>query len=219
MLKRLVCCFVVLLSVGSSVADSLKDDRRRAEDILNQISKDVHDNFYDPNLKGLDWSALTEQARQRIRTASGTGQMYGAISALLFQLHDSHTAFIPPMRGFKADYGFKAKPFGDQIFVYQVTAGGPAAKAGMETGDQIVGVNNLNAVRPTFDAMMRYMTFIDPREELDLEIHSGSTSRVIKIPAKLVPLTMEMLEKEFNKETRHPYSVRDYGDGIVYVDL
>lgn len=81
--------------------------------------------------------------------------MYGAISALLFQLHDSHTSFIPSQRGLRADYGFKAKPFGEQILVYEVHAGGPAAKAGLEKGDQIVGVNNLNAVRPTFGAMMR----------------------------------------------------------------
>jgi len=217
-LKRLIFSLLVFFSVGSLLADNLKEDRSRAENILNQISKDVHDNFYDPNLKGLEWAALTEQARERIRKASGTGQIYGAISALLFQLHDSHTSFIPPRRRLKADYGFKSKPFGDQILVYDVDSGGPAAKAGLEKGDQIVGVNNLNAVRPTFGAMMRYMTFIDPREELDLEIQNGSSSRIIKIPAKLVPLTSEM-EKEVDSEFRHPYSVREYGDGIVYVDL
>jgi C-terminal processing protease CtpA/Prc len=141
-----------------------------------------------------------------IRKASGTGQMYGAISALLFQLHDSHTRFIPPQRGLKADYGFKAKPFGKQILVYEVESDGPAAKAGLEKENQIVGVNNLNAVRATFGAMMRYMTLIDPREELDLEIQNGSSSRIIKIPAKLVPLTREMLEKEADNEIRHPYS-------------
>jgi hypothetical protein len=54
--------------------------------------------------------------------------------------------------------------------------------------------------------MMRYMTLIDPREELDLEIQNGSSSRIIKIPAKLVPLTREMLEKEADNEIRHPYS-------------
>ena len=217
--KRLICSLLVFFSVGSLLADNLKEDRRRAENILNQISKDVHDNFYDPNLKGLDWEALTEEARERIRKASGTGQMYGAISALLFQLHDSHTSFIPPQRGLRADYGFKAKPFGQQILVYEIDPSGPAAKAGLEKGDQIVGVNNLNTARPTFGAMMRYMTFIDPREELDLEIQNDSSSRIIKIPAKLVPLTREMLEKEVDNEIRHPYSVREYGDGIVYVDL
>lgn len=214
-----MCCLLVFLSVGSLLADNLKEDRRRAEDILNQISKDVHDNFYDPNLKGLDWAALTAQAQDRIRNASGTGQMYGAISALLFQLRDSHTSFIPPQRGLKADYGFKAKPFGERILVYEVDSDGPATKAGLEKGDQIVGVNNLNAVRPTFGVMMRYMTFIDPREELDLEIQDGSSSRIIKIPAKLVPLTREMLENEVDNQIRHPYSVRETPDGIVYADL
>ncbi len=222
MSKKHICWLLPLVLMGlwsSSLADNLKDDRRRATDILNQISKDVHDNFYDPTLKGLDWTALTEQARQRIRDAKGTGQMYGAISALLFQLHDSHTSFIPPQRGFKAVYGFKAKPFGEKILVYQLDADGPAAKAGLHIGDQIVGVNNLNAVRPTFGVMMRYMTFIDPREELDLEIQDASSSHIIKIPAKLAAMTREMFEKEIESEIRHPYSVHDYGDGVVYLDL
>jgi C-terminal processing protease CtpA/Prc len=58
---------------------------------------------------------LTEQARERIRSADELGQMHGAISALLYQLHDSHTVFIPPKRRIKAVYGFKAKPFAQNI--------------------------------------------------------------------------------------------------------
>jgi predicted metalloprotease with PDZ domain len=75
MLKRLICSLLVLFSVGSLLADNLKEDRRRAEN------------------------------------------------------------------------GFKAKPFGKQILVYEVESDGPAAKAGLEKENQIVGVNNLNAVR------------------------------------------------------------------------
>lgn len=137
--------FVVLLAVCTIAhSENIKSERHRAEQILNFVSKDVQDNFYDESLKGLDWPALTEQARQRIESAEQHGEMMGAISALLYQLHDSHTTFIPPQRKIKARYGFKAQPFADKILVYQIDKDGPAAKAGLQLGDEIVGVNNLN---------------------------------------------------------------------------
>jgi C-terminal processing protease CtpA/Prc len=217
-LKYCVSLVFLFSLVGLSVADDLRDDRRRAENILNQISQDVHDTFYDPNLKGLDWAALTEQARERIRNAKNTGQMYGAISALLFQLHDSHTSFLPPRRRLRAIYGFKAQPFGENIFVYEVDPDGPAAKAGLRVGDQIIGINNLNTVRPTFGDMMRYLTFIDPREELDVEVQNGPSSHIIKIPVKLIPITRDVLESDMEEE-KHPYTVHDFGDGVVSLQL
>src|SRR6266446_8669083 len=137
-LRRVLFTFL-LISCATSYSSSNKAERRRAEQILNSVSKDVQNNFYDPTLKGLDWPALTEQARQRIRSAEEFGEMNGAISALLYHLHDSHTVFIPQNRKIKAVYGFKAKPFANDIFVYQLDKDGPAAKAGLQLGDQIIG--------------------------------------------------------------------------------
>jgi hypothetical protein len=112
---RCLLLATLLVSCTTSYSENIKAERRRAEQILNLVSKDVQNNFYDDALKGLDWLALTEQARQRIRSAEELGQMHGAISALLYQLHDSHTVFIPPKRKIKAVYGFKAKPFANNI--------------------------------------------------------------------------------------------------------
>lgn len=206
---------LVLLCCPASYFARDKSDRHRMEQILNLVSKDVQDNFYDPTFKGLDWPALTEQARQRIRSATETGQMVGAISALLYQLHDSHTAFLPPGLKIKATYGFKAKPFGSTILVYQVDKDGPAAKAGLQVGDRIVGMNNLNAVRATFFGMFRYLTFLDPREELDIEVAEGGSSRVVKI----TPIVETQSRASFylidrarqDPDSRGPsYTVKDY---------
>lgn len=49
------------------------------EDILGIVSADVRKNFYDPNMKGLDWTALTEETRQRIDSSNNVGQMIMAI--------------------------------------------------------------------------------------------------------------------------------------------
>lgn len=221
MIASRILLALLTISCALSRADntkSIKEDRRRTEEILNLVSKDVHDNFYDPNLKGLDWSTLTEQARQRIRNADEAGQMFGAISGLLYQLHDSHTGFIPPQRSIRAEYGFEAKPFGDKILVYQLDKDGPAAKAGLQLGDRIVAVNNLNAVRTTFFEMMRYLTILDPREELNVEVEQPGSTRIIKIPAKITPISRELVATDRERFTKsRTYTVNDHADGIVYV--
>ena len=214
----------LLVSCSTSYSASNKAERRRAEEVLNLVSKDVQNNFYDPTLKGLDWSALTEQARQRIRSAEELGEMNGAISGLLYQLHDSHTVFIPQKRKIKAVYGFKAKPFANNIFVYQLDKDGPAAKAGLQLGDQIVGVNNINAVRDTFFDMMRYLTALDPRVELDLEISQQGSIHLVKVPATVIPQPPQYFFSYI--ETGHDsdagkkfYDVKNYSDGILYLHI
>ena len=221
-LRRALFAFL-LISCGASYSSSNKAERRRAEQILNLVSKDVQNNFYDPTLKGLDWSALTEEARQRIRSAEELGEMNGAISALLYHLRDSHTVFIPQKRKIKAVYGFKAKPFANDIFVFQLDKDGPAAKAGLQLGDQIVGVNNLTAVRGTFFAMMRYLTVLDPRVELDLEVAAQYGSyRLVKVPATVIPQLPQyffnFIETGHDSDARERfYEFKDYGDGILYL--
>jgi len=222
--RRRVLFLFLLIAFAASYSAGKKSDSHRMEQILNLVAKDVQNNFYDPTLKGLDWAALTEQARQRIRDASETGEMIGAISALLYQLHDSHTVFIPPGLKIKANYGFRAKPFGDTILVYQVDKDGPAAKAGLQLGDQIVGVNNLNAARASFFGMMRYLTVLDPREELDVEVSDRGSSHV----AKIAPIIETQSRESFylldrgrqQADAEGPsYALRDYKDGCVYFQL
>jgi len=212
----------LLFSCTGSYAENIKAERRRAQQILSLVSKDVQNNFYDETLKGLDWTALTEQARQRIASADQLGQMHGAISALLYQLHDSHTVFIPPKRKIKAEYGFRAKPFASNIFVYEVDKDGPAAKAGLQLGDQIVAVNNLNASPQTFFEMMRYLTVLDPRVELDFEITENGDVRNLKVPATVVPQPPQyffsFIETGLDSRKREPfYDFKDYGSGIRYL--
>ncbi len=215
--------FVVLLAVCTTAhSENIESERHRAEQMLNLASKDVQNNFYDESLKGLDWPGLTEQARKRIENAEQHGEMMGAISALLYQLHDSHTAFIPPQRKIKARYGFKAQPFADKIFVYQIDKDGPAAKAGLQLGDEIVAVNNVNAVRGTFFSMMRYLTVLDPRAELDIEVAQNGSSRTVKVPATLIPQPPQYffasLESGRDNDTPERfYDFKDYGDGVRYL--
>jgi carboxyl-terminal processing protease len=216
----------LILALGLSVqsADD-RFERGRFENILDVVSKDVQKNFYDPSMKGLDWKALTDQARQRIRNADHLGEMVAAISALLAQLHDSHTYFIPPGRTSKAIYGFEAKPFGNDILVYELDDAGPAAKAGLQMGDKILGVNQFNAQREDFFEMMRYVRFLNPTTEMELEVVRGSGRPLtIRIPTKLEQRSRfmvwdyrEMVERW--DAQRQFYLYRNYDGNVGYVKL
>jgi len=189
------------------------------EAILDVVSKDVQEKFYDSAMKGLDWEALTEQTRQHIREADNTGEMIAATSALLDQLRDSHTFFIPPGRTQTADYGFDAKPFGNDILVYKLEKDGPAQKAGLELGDRIVRVDQYDSKRENFFAIMRNLRDLNPTTEMDLSIVRGAEPKTIKIPAKLetpwaqenlnvwvYDLARQPVNSEYPATTYTPYS-------------
>jgi carboxyl-terminal processing protease len=194
--------------------------------ILQDVSETVEKNFYDPKLKGVDWKAGVETARQRIEQADHTGEMIAAIAGLLARLNDSHTVFIPPGRTEHPLFGFDAKPFVDQILVYDVMVQGPAEAAGLRIGDRILAVNDFKATRDNIDVMMRYFRYLNPNRTLHLTVsRNGSDgSRDIAIEAKL--------RSEFSQDFSHLYDTyarerkqeyepfkKDCRHGIIYVKL
>lgn len=223
----LSCSMVAILASSTAGLDDNdpKLVRWRMQRILKEVSETVQNNFYDSKLNGVDWKASVEIARQRIDKADHTGEMVAAITGLLARLNDSHTVFIPPGRTEHPLFGFDAKPFGDDILVYDVMAQGPADTAGLRVGDRIFAVNDFKANRSNIDIMMRYFRFFDPTETLRLKISSDGTSvRDLNINAKL--------RSDFSKDFSHLYgsyvrerqeeqepSTKEYDSGIVYLRL
>jgi Tricorn protease C1 domain len=95
----LVLCTSVLicLALTPRFLEAQNVQRGEMEDILKIVSSDVQKNFYDPNLKGLDWPALTEETRQRIEGSNNTGQM------ILASLLCSQSLTIPTLTLFLLD--------------------------------------------------------------------------------------------------------------------
>jgi hypothetical protein len=92
----LILIALALLTTVTEQSAGQSVQRGEWEDILKLVSADVQKNFYDPGMKGLDWSGLTDETRQRIRASGNIGQMILAVSSLVDRLQDSHTYFIPP---------------------------------------------------------------------------------------------------------------------------
>jgi len=158
-------------------AQDLDLDRGRTEDMLKCVAEDVEKNFYDPNLKGVDWKTLVNQARERIDGAKSRGDMFRAIFVLFGNLHDSHTFFLPPGRAGQILFGFEAMPFGnDEIRIYKLAKDGVAAKAGLRVGDRILAINNFNADRKTWDIMMLDFRELRRVQAMDVTLVRGPES-------------------------------------------
>jgi len=78
------------------------------KDILSVVSKEIEKNYFDSQLKGLDWKGLTAQAKEKIEKAGTVSDMVTAIFALVDKLQDSHTIFSTGTRG--DQFGFNARP-------------------------------------------------------------------------------------------------------------
>jgi carboxyl-terminal processing protease len=133
----LLICLIVLLGSFAWAGDDLGPTRSNMKLIVKNVSNEIAKNFYDPNLKGLDWKALTEEAKQKIDKAANVQQMQAAIFELVERLDDSHTIYIRPMMTEEPIYGFDIKPFGDEIRVYDIARNGAAQKAGLKLGDRV----------------------------------------------------------------------------------
>jgi len=228
-LIALIALLALALMVPHAAAQDMRLERDRARAMLKIVAKEIEDNFYDQNLHGLDWKTLTEQTRQRIDTATTLGDLVTAIFSLVNKLQDSHTAFLPPARAVSYLYGFKAKPFGDQILVYEVKNDSAAAAAGLQVGDRLFKVNGFRAERNTFDLMMLYYRILRPAPEMEVLFSRGNEApQTVRVKAKvkhepiITDLTkIDNLFRLLNEleAQQQEYGYRDYGDGVGYLSL
>lgn len=185
-LKRLTLAFALLFSASIGSATDLKMERSRAQKILEIVAKDIESNFYDPTLKGLDWKNLVSETDQKIANAQSVSEAYTSLFALINQLDDSHTVFLPPGRAADIRFGFNAKAIGDKVLVYEVTKKGAAESAGLKPGDELLTVNGFNADRRTFRMMMLYLRVLRPVTVMELTYRRGTAEpQKVRIEARV----------------------------------
>jgi hypothetical protein len=84
-----------------------KLDRERALGILDNVSKGIQDNYYDPKLNGVDRNAAIANAKAKIAQANTLNDALAQVAVAVSTLNDSHTTFRPPHRPFYLDFGFQ----------------------------------------------------------------------------------------------------------------
>lgn len=214
---RLITLGTLLLLIPAAVNPQVSIDfeRARMKSILSIVSQEVEKSFYDPEMRGLDWQALTAEARGRIEKANSTSAMITAIFALVDKLQDSHTVFIPPERASKLKFGFEAKAFGQEVRIYELDQKGVAAAAGLQIGDRLLTMNGFNVERETLDLMLLFMRRLRPTPVMEIEYErQGQAPRTIRLEAKVEQgLLIEDLTK---LETIYKYIREAESDKEVY---
>ena len=111
-----------------------KIDRDRALDILDVVSQNIHETYYDPKMNGLDWNAVVQKARDKIVESNSLNDAFIQIAIAVSTLNDSHTRFLPPRRPFHLDFGFTYQMFGTRCLVTHVRSGSDAEMKRPEAG-------------------------------------------------------------------------------------
>ena len=109
--------------------------------VLAEIDRRAREEFWDPKLKGVDWTAEVARAAGELARAETPIERDRVYDRLLSELEDSHTFRMPAGRWPARNWGtagLRIGRDGEGYAVKGVIPGGPADRAGMKTGDSIL---------------------------------------------------------------------------------
>jgi carboxyl-terminal processing protease len=109
----------------------------------------VRDNFYDTSFNNQDWETWHHKYDGKLQTDE---QAYDAVRTMLASLNDPYTRFLDPkafkeeddaINAFVCGIGISLRPWQQThaLMVNDVIEGGPAYKAGIEYGDEIIAID------------------------------------------------------------------------------
>lgn len=161
--------------------------------MLEAAAAEVRKHYYDPKMHGVDWDAKLAEAKAKIGDASSRNMAFAEIAAMLDQLDDSHTYFIPPDRSFTIDYGWRLRMVGDRCFVMRIRPQTDAA-AKLHVGDEVLGINGYKPTRITLERMEYVLDTLRPQSKLNVVVQSPGEQ----------PRTLEIVPKVFKQSLNDP---------------
>jgi len=187
------CFFLVLVFLALTVwaqaqqqqqLNSFERDRGRM--MLKIIKDDLKEHYYDPEFHGTNIEDLFKTADAKIQNASSNSQVFAIIAQTLMALHDSHTFFLPPPRGFKVEYGWHMQPFGDACYVTAVKPGSDADAKGLKPGDLVQVIDGFTPVRQNAWILRYLFRGLSPRNAQQLVVQTaGSEPRKLEIASRV----------------------------------
>lgn len=158
----------IVTAMGCVLAATAAAEDRSSS--FDWVWQNVHEQFYDAKLNGVDWNAMKTGYRERASRVATREERAVVINEMLAELRTSHTAFYTPdtpeyfqllglflpmndwlgkatasvLTDGKALYsgiGIFTQTVNGQQFVRGVHDGFPAHKAGMQVGDRLISVD------------------------------------------------------------------------------
>jgi C-terminal processing protease CtpA/Prc len=165
-----------------------KLDRERALGILDNVSKGIQENYYDPKLNGVNWDAAV--AKAKIAQANSLNDALAQVAVAVSALNDSHTTFRPPHRPFSLDFGFQYQLIWSRCFITHVKSGSDAKANGLKAGQELL---TIDAVAPHRQNLwsIEYLNYVlDPRPEMVLEVQGpAEEKKKLVVETKVTPLS------------------------------
>ncbi len=187
------CLVFCVLSTQAQAPKASGLDKERGRDMLSVIKSDLKKNYYDPAFHGMDLDERFQTAHEKIGSAESIGHIFGIIAQVLLDLDDSHTAFIPPGRSARTEYGWEMQMVGDKCLVTAVKPGSDAEAKGLKEGDEIWALNGFAPTRENFWKMNYFFKALRPQPGLKLIVRRpGGKEEELVILAKITPLKRVM---------------------------
>jgi len=165
-------------------------DRGRAEDMLHVVGSEIRKHYYDPTLHEVDWDAAIAVAERKIREAKSFNMAMSHIAAMVDELGDSHTYFVPPLHSYRYDLGFHYQIIGQRCFVTRVHGSTDAYTKGVTSGDEILAIDGVVPDRNNLWKLNYVHTVLRPDTSLRLTLQGPPVSlpRDIEVAAIIEPL-------------------------------
>src|SRR5216684_1638164 len=147
-----VCLFLLLLPFGSSGVRGLWLAPATGENTSEGLSpkdrlqtfekawKAIHDNYYDPDMNGVNWDEIHQRYRPLVEAAKTDKEFFQLLQRMTTELHDSHTVVFAPeeVENFKKHQrvrlSIRAQNFGSKMVITRVDPESDAEQAGIQTG-------------------------------------------------------------------------------------
>jgi tricorn protease len=194
-------------------------------EVFNQAWTYLRDNFYDPNLNGVDWGAVRAEYSPHIAGARTPDEMRRLMSLMVGELNASHSGVSAPFTPNQSTTGKLGLRFdraeyegSGRLRVSEVIPLGPAAIAGVKQGDYLLAVDGTRIdARVNLDELLGYK--INKRVSLTVSASRDDANKR-EIVARPVNTQTEkgLLYREWVAEKRE-YVAKFSGGRLGYVHM
>jgi carboxyl-terminal processing protease len=156
-LKRAGLYLFALIIIVSLVHQPAQGHRSQPLEIYHHAWELIKDNYYELSFNGKDWNELEHKYDDQIKT---TEDAYNAIKLMVSTLNDPYTRLLEP-KAFQDEndaidahivgIGINLQQSKDaaHLLITRTIENGPAEKAGIAAGDEIVGIDGVTAIGMT----------------------------------------------------------------------
>ncbi|MDT7604778.1 MAG: carboxyl-terminal processing protease, partial [Acidobacteriota bacterium] len=148
------CLFTFTFEPPRGFADAVvsTETREGRLAVFDDVWQTITKRYYDPSMRGVDWSAERERFRPLAAEARTPAEFYTTLRRMIASLHDAHTRVFAPDERSEWDHptftgvGLSLREADGRLIVARVGRGSEAERSGVRPGDELLRVDGEQAV-------------------------------------------------------------------------